>query len=673
MDQVRSAILSAVRKGEGITITPYLPDHLFYQAMDFLGLNHRDMNIVAVLDQDPQKKTKLFLGRIEVAIRDRNTVKERFKNHLIVVLPCLRQNDIIRQLKEDFGVEPQRIAPIDLGKETAKTSLGDTLKSTGKALSGFHPKLPALLGLMERSPNSRIVTHGKQQAIQDLIERLNRDRRTRIGIVGNTGLLDPLLSFRDSRTFQDIHLVDDDRTTTYYAQSRGIQAPLSTGDIEKKGLDAVVVDVTVHSRTRKNFEALPKKRGCRVYRYDPRKQVEDHRQYIAEQIAEAINTLKPDVLYIGHFAYFNLCKQSMALRKNGKKTAILLQIPNNMDFKGPYFDAMFTNYEDDQVFCHILSLLEVPLIHVQGWMTLSHLPLMVKAAVKNSRVVCEFNDISSLFTDWPSFSKIWNRETARLEQISEKALFEAMDGLIFNHDSPSIRGLIQKYGSTLPGIGFHSYPAREFFAEPLPSSQRTANGSRLVFIGTLNSSNLPREYFGDVQLMPMIRRIIGQKIHFDIFLLPYQARNNSLWDYTYLDNVNPYFNLRPGLPPDRVTEALTSYDYGVMFYPFDKDLRVKSNHLEGILPTKFFTFMEAGIPVIVSEELAYVASTVREYGLGIVVSQKDIDSLQSLIDRTDHENLVKNIRAYREEHSMDKHIRTLESFYERVLAGKNEA
>jgi len=554
-------------------------------------------------------------------------------------------------------------------------SIADTLESVNRNLAEYHPELPGLLKLTKRSPNSRLVTHGKQQAVQELLDQLARDSRTRIGIIGNTGLLDTFLSFSSAKNFEEVHLIDDDRVTSYYAQSFGIQHPLSTKDLESRSLDAVVLDTSLRTSTRTRFESLALDNRLEVYPFDPQTHIDRHRQEIAEQIAGEINALQPDVLYLGHFAYFNLCKQSMILRKNGKKTAILLQIPNNMEFKEQYFDAMFTSHTDDILFCHILALLKVPLIHVQGWMTLSYLPLLIKAANKKSKIVCEFNDISSLFTDWKSFAMIWNKADARLEQISEEMLFRHMDGLIFNLAAPSAEALMRRYDSVLPKIEFHSYPVQEFFAPPAPpgGAEKTPSEEfRLAFIGTLNASNLPKEFFGDVQLLPMLKRLVRQKIHCDIFLLPYQAKNNSLWDYSYFENSTPYFNILNGLPPDEITHALIDYDYGVMFYLFSDDFRVLPDHLQGILPTKFFTFMEAGIPVIVSEELAFVATIVRKHGLGVVVSQEDLDSLPALLASADRDTLCANIYRYREENVMDNHIVKLARLYDLVLAGGPE-
>ena len=550
-------------------------------------------------------------------------------------------------------------------------SIADTIQWTNISLAAFHSDLPALLNIEQRSPNSRFVTHGKLQAIQELLDNLIHDRRTKIGVIGDMEFLYSLLSFSGAKKFQEVHLIDDDRTISYYAQSFGIQQPLNTATLQGHSIDAIIIDSACQSPTLQSFERLTEKGSYAVYFFDPGEHINRHRQQIAEQIAEQINALQPEVLYVGQYAYFNLCKQSMAIRKMGRKTALLIQVAKNRLFKEKYFDAMFTSYDDDILFCHILNLLEVPLVHVQGCMTLSHIPLMIKAAAKKSKVICEFNDLSSLFTTWESFDKLWGEKATQLEHISEELLFDRMDGLIFNHDIVSIKGVMEKYGSTLPKIEFHTYPVADFFAPPpvAPKKQSPSKEIHLAFIGSLNSSNLPKEFFGDVQVLQLIKRLVQQKLHFDIFLLPYIPKNKTLWDYTFFEKGTPYFNIKDGLPPDKIPHELTHYDYGVMFYPFDRDLQVLPDHLKGIFPSKFSTFLEACLPIIVSEELSFVAKIVKKYNLGIVISQEDIATLPDILATANRTEFIKNIRQYRNNNMMELHIKRMTQFYDQILTG----
>ena len=56
----------------------------------------------------------------------------------------------------------------------------------------------------------------------------------------------------------------------------------------------------------------------------------------------------------------------------------------------------------------------------------------------------------------------------------------------------------------------------------------------------------------------------------------------------------------------------------------------------------------------------------REYEIGIVVSQKDIYNLSKIIPTYDYEKLRNNVIAARKELSMETHIDKLLDFYEDI-------
>ncbi len=57
---------------------------------------------------------------------------------------------------------------------------------------------------------------------------------------------------------------------------------------------------------------------------------------------------------------------------------------------------------------------------------------------------------------------------------------------------------------------------------------------------------------------------------------------------------------------------------------------------------------------------------VREYGIGIVVSQRDRYNLSKIIPTYDYEKLRNNVMAARKELSMEAHIDKLLDFYEDI-------
>lgn len=91
-------------------------------------------------------------------------------------------------------------------------------------------------------------------------------------------------------------------------------------------------------------------------------------------------------------------------------------------------------------------------------------------------------------------------------------------------------------------------------------------------------------------------------------------------------------------------------------------------HYDTCIPTKFFTYLSAGLPVIVSKEFGYIASLVKKHEIGIVISENEIDSLSEIIKRYDYEKLKANVKRAREELSMKRHINRLIEFYEEACS-----
>lgn len=74
------------------------------------------------------------------------------------------------------------------------------------------------------------------------------------------------------------------------------------------------------------------------------------------------------------------------------------------------------------------------------------------------------------------------------------------------------------------------------------------------------------------------------------------------------------------------------------------------------------------MPIIVSKENGYIATLVKEYEIGIVISQNEIDSLSEIIQQCDYEKLKANVKRAREDLSMKKHIGRLIEFYEQACS-----
>jgi hypothetical protein len=245
------------------------------------------------------------------------------------------------------------------------------------------------------------------------------------------------------------------------------------------------------------------------------------------------------------------------------------------------------------------------------------------------------------------------------------ATLRVCDAAVFNQVASA--GEILYAGATPPThkLHFHSFPEEFFFTDASPAP---GPPWKLAFAGTLNPSSYPSPAFGDVQFLGLMKLLLPQGLYFHIFLNPYQNDPRAFWDYQYLARSAPGFGLFPGLPPDQLPHSLTGYHFGSMIHLFPKDSVVKKEHLAFILPSKFFSYMESGLPVLVSEELEAAADLVRRHGLGLIFAQKDLAGLAEKLNVCNYTDLRENVRVFREQHKMSVHIWELLGQYDNAAA-----
>ena len=377
-----------------------------------------------------------------------------------------------------------------------------------------------------------------------------------------------------------------------------------------------------------------------------------------ERVFQAGNT----ILFAGIYTYFNFCKMSMALRKKGYRTLFLCLNPSNLKYKSGYFDAAVDASGDIGLFYKILNMLPFLCVHFQAWLGL-HCFAAAAALCSESRVVTEFNDIPMFILDEKEYDQVFEKGSYSLEKRSIEVILKNSDGLVFNTVPGGADELFIDTQAKAQPLYFNSYPLKSFFSdELLPGSTDT---SSIVFTGTVNPSSYPDTVFGDVKLLNLIKVIVGQKIGFTIFLNPYQVKqaNGLFQDYFDLEKDNPYFHIMDGVSPDFLSAAISSMGYGSLLYLFPDEFLIKEKHFNCMIPTKFFSYIEAGLPVLVMDRLKGVSREVEQNGLGVVLAEKDLYDLEGVLKGVDYQALKNNVLKYREKHSMDHEIDRLFQLY----------
>lgn len=377
---------------------------------------------------------------------------------------------------------------------------------------------------------------------------------------------------------------------------------------------------------------------------------------------------KRKILYICYAPTFNLVRQSIYLRKTGKfETILVTETPWLGGFTEKYFDTVYV-YDSCYTLVNILKEVQPYLIHILGSICCSEYFAVLAKLLSKSSVVCEFYDVSSLCVSKEDAGEIWGKASAELGFFSERFACERSDGLILGYSPKAAQILRSRYDIRTPILEFHSYVCDKFTSGDNGKYSDMDGRIHIVYGGMVAPSRVPEKFFGDIQFHRLIEKITKQGIYFDIYLTPHynSLRTKQLFaDYILLAKINPLFNFKRGLSPDKAPGEFSKYDFGAMIYLFDRGSSLEE-HNQTRMPTKVFTYLEAGLPIIVSEEFQYVSRLVKEHEIGIVVSQKDLDDLSRIINGYDREKLRVNVKRAQKEFSMDKQIGRLITFYEQV-------
>jgi len=337
---------------------------------------------------------------------------------------------------------------------------------------------------------------------------------------------------------------------------------------------------------------------------------------------------KNTVIFISDRPNFFFLRISKSLMNIGFRTVLLTRWGVDEEHS-TFFDEVLLF--DSLLDLSLLSNISSSCIYVQSWVGWFFLPVFVDL-ITESDVYCNVNDSSILLFDKvESFSHIGiDKENAVFDIECEKYVYEKLK--LVTHPYKDINKI-----SDIPSSEslhyFPCYPLGEFIHNAKRSYSELPN---LVFIGGIPYDNKNDLIFKDAKIHNIVRKIIKQKLHLTILNNPLmtQSKEDVSDKYRFFNNLsknNSNFDFSSGYAPWKLYKKTQKYAYGIMIYDFSNIL-VSKNHIQSIVPTKFFTYIELGIPVIVINEMKAVSDIVKKNNLGIVISKNKISLLEKIIE-----------------------------------------
>lgn len=139
-----------------------------------------------------------------------------------------------------------------------------------------------------------------------------------------------------------------------------------------------------------------------------------------------------------------------------------------------------------------------------------------------------------------------------------------------------------------------------------------------------------------------------------------------------IDSTNQFFHYHDPVPPGDTAEELSQYHFRSLMYTLE-DVQeydfVSLYARGGGFGSKVFTYMEAGLPIIVDKYATGSSRLVNEYGNGLAVEENQLDHLSTILAAQQYDELTDGVIRAQESLSLENQAAWLQDLYEKAGAG----
>ncbi|MEQ8562910.1 MAG: hypothetical protein RID18_15450 [Cytophagales bacterium] len=245
----------------------------------------------------------------------------------------------------------------------------------------------------------------------------------------------------------------------------------------------------------------------------------------------------------------------------------------------------------------------------------------------------------------------------------EKYCFENVQGLVYKGPRLVTDYYRSKgYKIECPELTWFDHCDEELFVK-YPNKKLSAIDGEIHMVYTGNISTNPKIKY--CYYPPLAKIMAKQKIHFHIYANPYQFKTSK--EYADLDKNEKYFHFHEPLPLKKLISEISKYDWGLWIHAEDPSFRTQEAKMRTGIGNKLFTYLEAGLPIIVSDSRKYGEEVVRENNLGFSLNDNEWTEIRRMTEEIDYFSLQKNILQKRSELSLRNNSESIVNFYLKVI------
>jgi len=378
------------------------------------------------------------------------------------------------------------------------------------------------------------------------------------------------------------------------------------------------------------------------------------------------------VVFVAHQPYFLIMREAMYLRRNGHRVCLISYEPISANLR-PLFEAAFDAVIDTRrsypLLRRLLSRLRPAVFHVQCWMWSYFLGRLALELRGDAAVVGEFYDITSIYAPRDVLASHWSREMVDLDLAMERFVLQGADAVIGRFPEAIAARWMEGHEASAPYLRMLPYACAEFTDYGDGAKYSDADGvTRLVYAGSIIVD--PPHLYPEAGTAAGFERLLAQGLAIDVLHNPHQPvrrEDPAYADFFALMDRFPRFRIVDGVPPDELSRALAPYDFGIHLFEYDLEaVQTREDQRRGVVSTKIFSYLEAGLPVLMNAEYEEMARILEDGGFGLGIATGDLDRVAERIAGFDTAAAVAAIKAFNEEHGMDREIHRLIGLYDRI-------
>ena len=391
-----------------------------------------------------------------------------------------------------------------------------------------------------------------------------------------------------------------------------------------------------------------------------------------EKFIKQINDFKKKfrtIVYIsGHKCYPMMSRQAQVMKNNGYKTFLINMEPlklNDLKSLLNCFDDILSNCLFFPMLQKILKKIKPDFFHIQCWMFSYHLGKFIIKNKGKSKVICDFYDVTGMYAEEKHLKSIFDEFNVEQDLENEKFIFNNADGIIHRYKQNIFLDFSKKYKRKKNILEFQQYPLK------IIDLKRKYKGEKLKFVycGTLippNDKNHPKELFNGAGLIYAFDYILRSGHELNIYLPLNGTYEFNKWIFDLKDTKYPHtLKIHDSMPIENLIEEISKYDLGINVQKIYKETsKISEFTYTSCMGTKNYTYLEAGLPILVNDEYSYMKELVEENNIGLSLKSNNLSQINTFLKKIDIDLLKENVRKFNIKNNLFVKGDLLKGFYE---------